>query len=75
MGVALSFTSVELEEPRERADLLLGFISFFEPAGPAQGAVPVPPAHVKPPLGMKSLDPFSWDIYCLGATLEVIVQV
>ena len=41
----------------------------------AQGAVPVPPAHVKPPLGMKSFDPFSWDIYCLGATLAVILEV
>ncbi|TBU22170.1 hypothetical protein BD311DRAFT_676702 [Dichomitus squalens] len=39
-----------------------------------QGAVPVPPAHIRPPLGLKSFDPFSWDVYCLGATLEVILQ-
>ena len=40
-----------------------------------QGAVSLPPAHVKPPLGIKSLDPFSWDVYCLGAALEDILDV
>ena len=47
----------------------------FERGPGAQAAVTLPPAHVKPPHGMKCLDPFSWDIYCLGATLEAILDV
>ncbi len=40
-----------------------------------QTAVPLPDTHVIPPLGMKTFDPFSWDAYCLGMTLEGMVEV
>lgn len=40
-----------------------------------QPAVPLPNTHVVPPLGMKTFDPFSWDVYCLGKTLEIMLQV
>ena len=47
----------------------------FEHGPGVQTAVPLPNTHVDPPLGMKSFDPFSWDVYCLGMTLEFMVQV
>ena len=47
----------------------------FEHGPGIQTAVPLPNTHVVPPLGMKSFDPFSWDVYCLGRTLEVITEV
>ena len=47
----------------------------FEHGPGAQTAVPLPHTHVVPPLGMKSFDPFSWDVYCLGRTLEVMTEV
>ncbi|PIL34804.1 hypothetical protein GSI_02591 [Ganoderma sinense ZZ0214-1] len=46
----------------------------FEHGPGVQTAVPLPNTHVEPPLGMKSFDPFSWDVYCLGMTLEYITQ-
>ena len=47
----------------------------FEHGPGVQTAVPLPNTHVVPPLGMKSFDPFSWDVYCLGRTLEVMTEV
>ena len=47
----------------------------FEHGPGVQTAVPLPGTHVVPPLEMKSFDPFSWDVYCLGRTLEHILQV
>ncbi|KAM5541293.1 hypothetical protein V8D89_005222 [Ganoderma adspersum] len=46
----------------------------FEHGPGVQTAVPLPHTHVVPPLGMKSFDPFSWDVYCLGRTLEVMTE-
>ncbi|PIL34770.1 hypothetical protein GSI_02557 [Ganoderma sinense ZZ0214-1] len=46
----------------------------FEHGPGVQTAVPLPNTHVVPPLGMTTFDPFSWDVYCLGRTLEGIVQ-
>ncbi|PIL34783.1 hypothetical protein GSI_02570 [Ganoderma sinense ZZ0214-1] len=46
----------------------------FEHGPGVQTAVPLPGTHVAPPLKMKSFDPFSWDVYCLGRTLEDITQ-
>ncbi|KAI0350791.1 hypothetical protein OH77DRAFT_1005117 [Trametes cingulata] len=40
-------------------------------AGPGvQGTIPVPPAQIKPPPGIERVDPYSWDIYCLGKLFE-----
>ncbi|PIL34785.1 hypothetical protein GSI_02572 [Ganoderma sinense ZZ0214-1] len=46
----------------------------FEHGPGVQTAVPLPNTHVVPPLGMTTFDPYSWDVYCLGRTLEGIVQ-
>ncbi|KAM5541283.1 hypothetical protein V8D89_005212 [Ganoderma adspersum] len=46
----------------------------FEHGPGVQTAVPLQDAHVKPPLDVKTFDPFSWDVYCLGRTLEVMVR-
>ncbi|KAM5541277.1 hypothetical protein V8D89_005206 [Ganoderma adspersum] len=46
----------------------------FEHGPGAQTAVPLPNTHVIPPLKMKTFDPFSWDVYCLGETLDGIVR-
>ncbi|PIL34802.1 hypothetical protein GSI_02589 [Ganoderma sinense ZZ0214-1] len=46
----------------------------FEHGPGVQDPVPLPNTHVDPPLAMKSFDPFSWDVYCLGMTLEFMVQ-
>ena len=47
----------------------------FEHGPGVQTAVPLLDTHVVPPLGMTAFDPFSWDVYCLGRTLEVITEV
>lgn len=47
----------------------------FEHGPGVQAAVPLPNTHVIPPLKMKTFDPFSWDVYCLGETLDGIVRV
>ena len=47
----------------------------FECGPGVQTAVPLPGTHVAPPLKMESFDPFSWDVYCLGETLDGIVRV
>ena len=47
----------------------------FEHGPGVQTAVQLPNTQVRPPLDMKSFDPFSWDVYCLGATLEDILDV
>ena len=47
----------------------------FEHGPGVQTAVPLPNTHLNPPLKMKSFDPFSWDVFCLGRTLEFMVQV
>ncbi|PIL34808.1 hypothetical protein GSI_02595 [Ganoderma sinense ZZ0214-1] len=46
----------------------------FEHGPGVQTAVPLPNTHVIPPLDMKVFDPFSWDVYCLGKTLDIMVQ-
>ncbi|PIL34767.1 hypothetical protein GSI_02554 [Ganoderma sinense ZZ0214-1] len=46
----------------------------FEHGPGVQTAVPLPGTHVVPPRGMKAFDPFSWDVYCLGRTLEFIAE-
>nr|VWO95311.1 N/A [Ganoderma boninense] len=45
----------------------------FEHGPGVQTAVPLPNTHVNPPLGMKSLNLFSWDVFCLGRMLEYMV--
>ncbi|PIL34816.1 hypothetical protein GSI_02603 [Ganoderma sinense ZZ0214-1] len=70
------------EDARRDARLTVGrvyLIDFetsqqFERGPGVQTAVPLPNTHVVPPLNMKVFDPFSWDVYCLGVTLEVLVQ-
>ena len=47
----------------------------FEHGPGVQTAVPLMDTHVIPPLEMTVFDPFSWDVYCLGETLEVVVEV
>ncbi|KAI0367150.1 hypothetical protein BV20DRAFT_1123787 [Pilatotrama ljubarskyi] len=40
-------------------------------AGPGlQQAINVPPAQIKPPAGMDRVDPYAWDVYCLGKLFE-----
>nr|VWO99431.1 Uncharacterized protein [Ganoderma boninense] len=39
-----------------------------------QTAVPLPDTHLDPPLDMTSFDPFSWDVFCLGMTLEFLTE-
>ncbi|KAM5541247.1 hypothetical protein V8D89_005176 [Ganoderma adspersum] len=46
----------------------------FEHGPGVQTAVLLPSPHVVPLLGMKTFDPFSWDVYCLGRTLEIMLQ-
>ncbi|KAM5541271.1 hypothetical protein V8D89_005200 [Ganoderma adspersum] len=46
----------------------------FEHGPGVQTAVPLMDTHVVAPLEMTSFDPFSWDVYCLGETLEVMVE-
>ncbi|KAM5536289.1 hypothetical protein V8D89_010066, partial [Ganoderma adspersum] len=48
----------------------------FEHGPGVQTAVLLHNTHVVPPLGMKTFDPFSWDVYCLrlGRTLEIMLQ-
>ena len=47
----------------------------FEHGLGVQTAVPLPNTQVPPPLDMKSFDPFSWDVFCLGETLEFMFEV
>ncbi|EIW56498.1 uncharacterized protein TRAVEDRAFT_49324 [Trametes versicolor FP-101664 SS1] len=39
-----------------------------------QGAITLPEAQVDPPNGLQHFDPYSWDVYCAGRTLERLVQ-
>ncbi|KAM5541239.1 hypothetical protein V8D89_005168 [Ganoderma adspersum] len=47
----------------------------FEYGPGVQTAVPLPNTHVVLPLGMKTFDPCSWDVYCFGGTLDIILQL
>lgn len=38
-------------------------------------AIPLPSAQTETPLGMTMLDPYSWDVYCLGKMFEFMVEV
>lgn len=40
-----------------------------------QPAITLPATVQVPPNGMARFDPYSWDIYCVGRTLEYIVKV
>lgn len=40
-----------------------------------QPAITLPATVQVPPNGMTRFDPYSWDIYCVGRTLEYILQV
>nr|VWP02203.1 Mannitol 1-phosphate dehydrogenase [Ganoderma boninense] len=46
----------------------------FEHGPGVQTAVPLPNTQVPPPLDMKSFDPYSWDVFCLGETLEFMFE-
>ncbi|EIW56515.1 uncharacterized protein TRAVEDRAFT_73062 [Trametes versicolor FP-101664 SS1] len=39
-----------------------------------QRAITLPETQVRKPNGLKRLDPYSWDVYCTGRTLEAITR-
>ena len=41
----------------------------------AQGAIALPPTVCRPPLGIMHLDPYSWDMYCVGTLLLWYLRV
>ena len=41
----------------------------------AQGAVALPPTVCRPPPGITHLDPYSWDMYCVGTLLLWYLRV
>ncbi|KAI0668060.1 hypothetical protein C8Q78DRAFT_1048069 [Trametes maxima] len=44
-------------------------------AGPGvQGAIPLPETQVVPPDGMERMDPYSWDMYCVGKLFEDMAE-
>lgn len=46
------------------------------PLGPGrQSAVELPPSQYPKPGGLTHMDPYSWDIYCVGYFLKVVVAV
>lgn len=40
-----------------------------------QRAITLPGAQLEPPNGLEHFDPYSWDVYCAGRTLEIITEV
>lgn len=40
-----------------------------------QRAITLPGAQLEPPNGLEHFDPYSWDVYCAGRTLEFIAEV
>lgn len=40
-----------------------------------QRAITLPETQIQPPNGLKHFDPYSWDVYCTGRTLERMVKV
>ncbi len=40
-----------------------------------QRAITLPETQIEPPDGLKDFDPYSWDVYCTGRTLERMVIV
>ncbi|KAI0323180.1 hypothetical protein GY45DRAFT_1439663 [Cubamyces sp. BRFM 1775] len=40
-----------------------------------QQSIALPRAQIRHPLKMETLDPYSWDVYCLGKVLELLAQV
>ncbi|KAI0633971.1 hypothetical protein C8Q77DRAFT_1108850 [Trametes polyzona] len=42
----------------------------FELGPGSQPAITLPGAQFEPPEGLKHFDPYSWDVYCLGQTLD-----
>ncbi len=40
-----------------------------------QEAVLLPPAQFAPPPGVTHLDPYSWDVYCVGGVLGTFLKV
>ena len=40
-----------------------------------QHAIDLPGTQTEPPLEMKRFDPYSWDIYCVGKTIEELNKV
>ena len=47
----------------------------FELGPGQQHAVELPSPALKPPLGMKQFDPYSWDMYCVGQTFDWLLKV
>ncbi|KAI0629595.1 kinase-like domain-containing protein [Trametes polyzona] len=46
------------------------------PSGPGvQPAITLPETQVEPPRDLKVFDPYSWDVYCLGQILEVMISL
>ncbi len=41
----------------------------------AQRAITLPATQIPPPNGLRHFDPYSWNMYCVGRTLEWIVEV
>lgn len=40
-----------------------------------QRAITLRETQTQPPNGLKHFDPYSWDVYCTGCTLELIINV
>ena len=40
-----------------------------------QPAIELPDSQVRKPPGMKHFDPYSWDMYCVGTSLELHIEV
>lgn len=40
-----------------------------------QRAITLPETQIRKPNGLTRLDPYSWDVYCTGRTLEAITKV
>ncbi|TBU55759.1 hypothetical protein BD310DRAFT_932964 [Dichomitus squalens] len=78
-GNLLAGTSREAGFDGRIADGGLYIIDFDRsrrlPLGPGeQGAIPLPPTQFVPPPGITRLDPYSWDVYCVGRVLEFLLK-
>ena len=76
LRLPLAMKSAILGLPQEESTLLTFDRSRQLELKPgAQGAVALPPTVCRPPPGITHLDPYSWDIYCVGTLLLWYLRV
>ncbi|PIL34758.1 hypothetical protein GSI_02545 [Ganoderma sinense ZZ0214-1] len=77
-NVMVAIDETEREHPRTTAGRV--YIIDFDRSrqldlGPGrQLPIELPSTQCKPPLNMKSFDPYSWDVYCMGKLFEQLTQ-